>query len=217
MGDSLRIGDAGIAWPRRETEGFIADEFYRGRQIRRSPVETRDNIFIAMRWVDRSFRFDLPLTLYPVVLERLRGAPPRLEEKLGGVPPTILTRRPEGAWSAQEHAGHLLDLDDLHTARLEDYHSGAEVLRPADTTNRKTWEANYNSRPIAGILEGFRHDRTHFVALLEQWDPKRIGDSAVHPRLKQPMRLIDMAFFVAEHDDHHLACMAELIRRFSAK
>ena len=32
-----------------------------------------------------------------------------------------------------------------------------------------------------------------------------VGAIATHPRLGQPMRLIDWAFFVAEHDDHHLA------------
>jgi hypothetical protein len=35
-------------------------------------------------------------------------------------------------------------------------------------------------------------------------------DSA-HPRLKSPMGLIDRLHFVAEHDDHHLAQMSELI------
>jgi hypothetical protein len=29
------------------------------------------------------------------------------------------------------------------------------------------------------------------------------------------MRVIDMAFFVAEHDDHHLARMTDLARKFS--
>jgi hypothetical protein len=36
----------------------------------------------------------------------------------------------------------------------------------------------------------------------------------VHPRLQQPMRVVDMAFFVAEHDDHHLARMTQLARMF---
>ena len=31
-----------------------------------------------------------------------------------------------------------------------------------------------------------------------------------HPRLGTPMRLIDLAFFVAEHDDHHLAQITHL-------
>lgn len=177
----------------------------------------RENSGMGMRWVERRFHFDLPVEFFPAVLERLRGAPVRLEEKVQGVRSEILTRRPDGAWSAQEHAGHLLDLDELHTARLEDYRTGAKTLRPADITNRKTWDADFNKRPLPEILSHFRRDRTNFVHVLENWDPGRIGDSAVHPRLKQPMRLIDMAVFVAEHDDHHLACMTELIRRFSAR
>jgi predicted short-subunit dehydrogenase-like oxidoreductase (DUF2520 family) len=30
------------------------------------------------------------------------------------------------------------------------------------------------------------------------------------------MRLLDFAFFIAEHDDHHLAAMTELIREFKS-
>jgi hypothetical protein len=36
--------------------------------------------------------------------------------------------------------------------------------------------------------------------------------SALHPRLKTPMRIIDLFLFVAEHDDHHLARITELAR-----
>jgi hypothetical protein len=35
--------------------------------------------------------------------------------------------------------------------------------------------------------------------------------SLLHPRLKQPMRLVDHLYFVAEHDDHHLARIWEMI------
>jgi hypothetical protein len=37
---------------------------------------------------------------------------------------------------------------------------------------------------------------------------------AHHPRLNVPMRLVDMIFFQAEHDDFHLARISELIRLF---
>jgi hypothetical protein len=33
-----------------------------------------------------------------------------------------------------------------------------------------------------------------------------------HPRLKAPMRAIDHLYFVAEHDDHHLAMIEEFLR-----
>jgi hypothetical protein len=32
-----------------------------------------------------------------------------------------------------------------------------------------------------------------------------------HPRLKTPMRLVDHLYFAAEHDDHHLARIWELV------
>ena len=35
---------------------------------------------------------------------------------------------------------------------------------------------------------------------------------ASHPRLATPMRLLDIAFFVAAHDDHHLARITEILR-----
>jgi len=34
----------------------------------------------------------------------------------------------------------------------------------------------------------------------------------LHPRLRTPMRLLDHLHFVAEHDDHHLAKIRELMR-----
>ena len=50
-------------------------------------------------------------------------------------------------------------------------------------------------------------------ARLEGWDEERLGRVSRHPRLDRPMRAVDMAYFVAEHDDHHLAKMTELARR----
>ena len=50
------------------------------------------------------------------------------------------------------------------------------------------------------------------MARLDRWDASRLSVTALHPRLNQPMRVVDMAFFTAEHDDHHLARMTELSR-----
>lgn len=169
-----------------------------------------------MRWFERQFAFDLPEAMFDVVVERLRGTPARIEDKVRRLPPDILTRRHGDKWSIQEHIGHLLDLDDLHTGRLDDYLAGAQTLRPADLQNKRTHEGGHNRRPTADLLEEFRREREAFVTRLEGWDRGRVGQSAIHPRLQQPMRVIDMAFFVAEHDDHHLAAMSELARRFGA-
>lgn len=171
---------------------------------------------MSSRWVDRKFDFRLPEALFPVVVERLRGTPSRIEDKVRSLPPEILTRRDGDAWSIQEHIGHLLDLDELHAGRLDDFLAGAETLRPADMTNRQTWEARHNERPVEELLRELRRERLAFVARLDAWDPELISLTALHPRLQQPMRVLDMALFTAEHDDHHLTRMTELARKLSS-
>lgn len=179
---------------------------------------------MPLAWFERKFDFDFPVEHFDSILERLRGTPARLEEKLGlisagaaprRIPPEVLTRRPGEAWSIQEHAGHLLDLDALHYARLDDYEARAKVLRPADLQNRRTWEARHNKQRIEQIVSAFRRERARLLERLERWPRERLGQSALHPRLRQPMRIVDHAFFIAEHDDHHLAAMEALLRRFS--
>jgi uncharacterized damage-inducible protein DinB len=162
------------------------------------------------KWFEREFDFSLPVGVFPCVLERLRGTPARLEELVRGLPAEILTERRVGKWSAQEHVGHLYDLDELHDGRLEDYARGLEVLRAADLSNRKTEEAGHSSARLEDLLARFRSARASFVRRLESLTEEEVAASAVHPRLGKQMRVIDMALFVAEHDDHHLATINEL-------
>jgi hypothetical protein len=65
---------------------------------------------------------------------------------------------------------------------------------------------------VTQILDAFRIARHAFVRRLEGYDDALITRSALHPRLAQPMRLIDHVLFVAEHDDHHLATITRLRR-----
>lgn len=164
-----------------------------------------------LAWTQRpSFPMGLPVGNHPGVLTRLRGTPARLDELVRGVPTEAARRRSRGAWSIQEHVGHLLDLEDLWAARLRDFLSGADVLTAADMTNRRTWEADHNARTMTELLEAFRWRRHRLVAHLEDLPEEVVGRSALHPRLGEPMRLVDFCFFVAEHDDHHLARIFEL-------
>ena len=162
-------------------------------------------------WFERKFAFSFPVELWPNVSARLRGTPARLEETLRGRPSEILIRKPEGKWSAQEHAGHLLDLEALWLARVEDYVAGSQQLTVTDLQNRKTDEANHNARPVEQILSEFRAARRRLLARVEELDASLFARSIPHPRLKTPMRLVDHLYFVAEHDDHHLARMWELL------
>lgn len=168
------------------------------------------------RWFDRTFDLGLPADAFPSVVERLRGTPARLEERIRSLPSDILTRRPEDRWSIQENAGHLLDLEPLWLGRLEDVLVGAEELRVADLSNRGTDEADFNARPIDEILAAFRRERERLVDRLDALADEQVLLSALHPRLRQPMTVVDLFFFVAEHDDHHLVRITEIVRELAA-
>jgi uncharacterized damage-inducible protein DinB len=162
-------------------------------------------------WFERKFEFSFPVELVPNLCARLRGAPARLEETLRGQPQEALISKPQEKWSAQEHAGHLRDLEPLWLARVDDYVAAAGQLTVADLRNRKTDEANHNARPLDEILAEFRAARAKLLNRVEALDASLFPRSIPHPRLKIPMRLVDHLYFVAEHDDHHLARIWELL------
>ena len=162
-------------------------------------------------WFERKFESSFPVELLPNLLARLRGTPARLEEALHGRSHEILIRKPEQKWSAQEHAGHLLDLEPLWLARVNDYVAASDQLTPTDLRNRKTDEANHNTRPLEQILTEFRAARERLLRRVDELDASIFARSIPHPRLKTPMRLVDHLYFVAEHDDHHLARIWELL------
>jgi len=165
---------------------------------------------VRIKWTDRRFSFDFPAGIYPEMIERMRGTPARLEDLLAGLSPETLTAQVDGRWSMQENAGHLLDLESLISQRVDEYLAGSTILHAADMSNRKTYEATHNDVPVASILTAFRTARHELVNLLESLDADLFAHSALHPRLNVQMRLVDMLFFQAEHDDYHLARISEL-------
>jgi len=166
-------------------------------------------------WFERKFEFAFPLDMHPNLCARLRGTPARLEELVLGSPRAALIRKPGEKWSAQEHTGHLLDLESLWIARVDDYladdYRADAELTPADLQNRKTHEANHNASSLDQIVRDFRAARLRLVKRVETLPSTIFARSMLHPRLKQPMRLVDHLYFGAEHDDHHLACIWELL------
>lgn len=164
------------------------------------------------KWTTRRFEHELPLGLYPAVLERLRGMPVRAAALLHEVEEPLRRWRSAPSWSAQEHIGHLDDLHDLDIRRVHDFLSGADVLSAADMTNRKTNEADHNKTPTDLLLDRLRVHREALTRHLEEIDETVASRSAQHPRLQRPMRVVDWMYFVAEHDDHHLASAREILR-----
>ncbi len=162
-------------------------------------------------WFERKFDFSFPVELLPNLHTRLRGTPARLEESLRGRSREVLVWKPQEKWLAQENAGHLLDLEPLWLARVGDYVTASRQLTATDLQNRRTEEANHNARPLEQILAEFRTEREKLLKRVDELDASLFAQAILHPRLKTPMRLVDHLYFVAEHDDHHLARIWELV------
>ncbi len=166
-------------------------------------------------WVERKFEFALPAWMFPNTVERVRGGPARLEESIRELSDAVLTQRIDDRWSIKEHAGHLYDLESLWARRLDELCEGATQLTAWEETNRATNEANHNANALDAILSRFRRARTLWVERLDNLGDNVIERTALHPRLQKPMRTIDLVYFVAEHDDHHLAEINRLKRMFA--
>ena len=156
-------------------------------------------------WTARSFTFDRPLDTFAEILERLRGTPARASELTQGYSENALASQVEGKWSAKQNLAHLTDLAPLEERRLQEFLAGATKLSAADMNNRATEVADHNRTPIATILADMRRQRQHWIGKLEVLSETDIAGTAIHPRLQQPMRMVDWVYFIAEHDDHHLA------------
>ena len=167
-------------------------------------------------WFERKFEFNFPVGLFPVIFERLRGTVPRLDNLLINIPENkLMTKHTAEGWSVKEQVGHMYDLEELWYGRVEDFLSHDPVLRGADITNAKTKSSDHNSKKINHLLREFANARKKLLSKVENIDESTASIISIHPRLQKPIRLIDSLFFVAEHDDHHLAKIRELVQGVS--
>jgi DinB superfamily len=173
-------------------------------------------------WSERTFVYTRPLADVTVLIARVNGTSARLEDSIRGIEerivksrtPSVATTenlRPPLRWSPLDHAGHLLDVDELHSQRIKDFLNDKETLSPADPGNSKTEEEHYNRQPVDPILQRFRVGRSTMTNVLFGLPESAFEKRSKHPRTSEPIRLLDYVELIAEHDDHHLATIRELI------
>lgn len=160
-------------------------------------------------WFEREFAPIPDNGLLPGILERLAGTPARLRAMVTGA---AVRSAPTG-WSAAKEVGHLIDLEPLWIKRVREILSGQPELTATDLTNRATHEADHDRWPLPELVDRFESARVQLVAALRNVSDADLDRSALHPRLKQPMRLVELAYFVAEHDDNHLAKLRTLLEQ----
>lgn len=163
-------------------------------------------------WIERTFNFDFPLGLFPVIFSRLEGSIFRLHSLLLNADEDQCSINDKG-WSVKEHTGHLSDLEGLWKKRLEDFMSNKAILTPADINNPGTKEARHNEKTLEQLLSQFTIERQGMLESVYNADTALLSRTSVHPRLNIPMRFIDALYFVAEHDDHHISAISTLLRK----
>lgn len=162
-------------------------------------------------WIQRTFHFGIPPGWMPNILERLLSTELRIKHLTQNLSEEDAIISFKNKWSIKEHIGHLTDLEELHTGRINDFVLRKSKLRAADMRNAKTEKANHNAKTLELLITDFQSARNNFISHLNQLDDDTQQFATLHPRLKLEMRPVDLAFFTAEHDDHHLASMRELL------
>jgi DinB superfamily len=159
-----------------------------------------------LNWFERKFTFGLPVGMLPFYLERLEGTIARMESKLYNVSDEILSSKPDGKWSVKQNIGHLAEVDEITSKRIDEIRNGAATLSPAVFEPK-----DYNPMPIGDVLKYFNRTRKHNLLKYKTISETDLTKSALHPRLNVPMTPVDLAWFDAEHDDHHMVRVNEII------
>ncbi|HYE55209.1 MAG TPA: DinB family protein [Chitinophagaceae bacterium] len=161
------------------------------------------------KWFNRQFDFNTTSDL-AAICKRLEETPAQLQNVCRHIADTTLEHKPGNTWSVKEHIGHLSLLEPLWRTRFEDISQGKAQLTPADLENRATSAAGFNNYSISTLLEAFKKERALTLTMLERMNADDLRKTSLHPRLQQQMRIADLAYFVAEHDAHHLERILQL-------
>jgi hypothetical protein len=159
-------------------------------------------------WFERNLRFGHSAVMLPYFLERLCGTAVRIEDKVHGVPDEILSNKLDGKWSVKQNIGHLAEVDLIANKRIDEMISGLPTMSPAVFEPK-----DYNPWPIQNVLDLFIKSRNENIKKYESLATEELKKSSLHPRLKVQMTPIDLAWFDAEHDDHHLVRISDILRR----
>ncbi len=166
----------------------------------------------ALPWFERNLIFERPIAMLPYYLERLQGTMVRIESKVKRIPDDVLSCKPDGKWSVKQNIGHLAEVDKVANKRITEMLSGTAIMSPA------VFEPHdYNSWSIDNVVELFCKNRKSNLEKYKSLSMAELQKSSLHPRLKSKMTPVDLAWFDAEHDDHHLVRISEIIQTLTTR
>jgi uncharacterized damage-inducible protein DinB len=160
-----------------------------------------------LEWFERKFTFGLPAGMLPFYLERLQGTINRIESKTNGLSDEVLSQKLDNKWSIKQNIGHLAEVDEIAIKRIGEMVHGVSPMSPAVFEPR----GDYNQQSVEEVIAYFRKTRSANVKRYSELTTDELERSSLHPRLKVNMTPVDLAWFDAEHDDHHLVRIGEII------
>jgi hypothetical protein len=163
----------------------------------------------TLAWFDRKMTFGLPVEMLPFFLERLEGTTVRIQNKVKAIDNNSLSEKFNGKWSIKQHIGHLTEVDRIGNRRIDEMLAGAAMLSPAVFEPE-----DYNPWSIEKVIDYFDKTRAENISKYKSLKESELVKSSVHPRLKILMTPVDLAWFDAEHDDHHLVKISQIIAEY---
>lgn len=157
-----------------------------------------------MNWLNKTWNFERSIAQYMENLDFLGHSPASIRTMISGKSENQLTSKPDGKWSINEHIGHLLTMESLWIARLDDFVLSKSILRPWNGTNADTDAGEFNKQRSGKILEDLETIRSVHVAALRKLEYKATELKCHHERLGRDLNLADHILFMKEHDEHHL-------------
>lgn len=162
-------------------------------------------------WFERNLKFGYPIEMLPYFLERLEGSIVRIQSKVKGVDDKILSTRLNDKWSIKQNIGHLAEVDEIANKRMDEMVKEIPILSPAVFEPQ-----DYNPWPIEKVLELFKTTRLKNLIKYKSIPEGDLLKSSLHPRLKVQMTPVDLAWFDAEHDDHHFLTINKILKELKA-
>lgn len=160
-----------------------------------------------LEWFERKFDFPVPQRMLPFYLERLQGTITRIEQKVLGASNDVLSNKLDGKWSIKQNIAHLAEVDEIANKRIDEMLNGVSPMSPAVFEPK----FDYNAQSIEEVIRFFRENRKKNLQKYSSIRESDLSKSSLHPRLKVELTPVDLAFFDAEHDDHHLVRVNEIL------
>ena len=149
--------------------------------------------------------------LYPNLLARLRGTPAQARRNASRADrQEILTTKPRRKMVSPGTRRPPARPRTAVAGASRRLRRGSGRSSPQPTCRIEKPSKPTIMRPLEKILEDFRTAREKLLQRVGELNAIYLA-TIPHPRLKTPMRLVDHLYFVAEHDDHHLARIWELL------